>query len=178
MVIQQQPQTQREIRINHRIRIAQVRLVGSDGSQIGIVPTHEALRLAKEESLDLVEVNPRSTPPVCKIMDFGKYKYEEKKKNQEIRRNQVVIETKEIKLRPVIDRHDLDIKVVQIKQFLEDKNKVKITVRFKGREVMHSQLGMDLLTVIVQEVGTMAVVEFKPLLEGKAITMILAPSNG
>ena len=170
-------QRQQEIRINYRIRVPQVRLVSAEGSQIGIVQTPDALRQAKDEGLDLVEINPKANPPVCKIMDFGKYKYEEKKKTQEIRRAQVVVETKEIKLRPAIDKHDLDIKLTQIKGFLQEQNKVKITVRFKGREVMHSQLGLDLLTSIINDVANIAVVESRPLLEGKMMTLMLAPAK-
>jgi len=168
-------QKQHEIRVNHRIRVPQVRLVNAEGSQVGIVQTNDALRQAREENLDLVEVNPKSVPPVCKIMDFGKYKYEEKKKTQEIRKAQVVIETKEIKLRPAIGKHDLGIKLSQIKGFLEEQNKVKITVRFKGREVMHSQLGMELLNLVILELGELITVESMPVLEGKMMTLLLAP---
>jgi translation initiation factor IF-3 len=175
MTIQQKPQYEREIRINYRIRVAQVRLIDPEGKQLGIVNTSEALRQAVEAGFDLVEINPKTSPPVCKIMDFGKFKYEEKKKSQEIRRAQVVIDTKEIKLRPVIDSHDLETKINQIRGFLSDGDKVKITVRFRGREMAHTHLGLELLNNIISSLGDAAVVEAQPYLDGKTMLLMFAP---
>src|ERR1041384_8730351 len=128
-----------QIRINHRIRVPEVRVVAEDGSNLGVLTTDQALRRAREVGLDLVEINPKSNPPVCKILDFGKYKYEEKKRASEAKRKQTVVELKEVKLRPKTDDHDLQVKVRAARRFLESGNKVKFTVRFRGREITHPQ---------------------------------------
>ena len=128
-----------QIRVNHRIRVPEVRVVLDDGSQLGVMPTSEALKAAEGRGLDLVEVNPKSMPPVCKILDFGKYKYEEKKRASEAKRKQTIVELKEVKLRPKTDDHDLQVKVRSARRFLESGNKVKFTVRFRGREITHPQ---------------------------------------
>src|SRR6187549_971374 len=128
-----------QIRINHRIRVPEVRVVAEDGSNLGVLSTEAALRRAQEVGLDLVEVNPKATPPVCKILDFGKFKYEEKKRQREAKRKQTVVEVKEIKLRPKTDDHDLETKVRAARRFIEAGNKVKFTVRFRGREIAHPQ---------------------------------------
>ena len=134
-----QNQRQFQIRVNHRIRVPEVRVIAADGSMLGVLGTQEAMRLAQEQGLDLVEVNPKADPPVCKILDFGKYKYEEKKKAGEAKRKQTVVEIKEIKLRPKTDEHDLAFKVKAARRFLEAGHKVKFTVRFRGREITHPE---------------------------------------
>lgn len=137
--------TQSFVRTNNRIRVPQVRLIGSDGSQIGIMATYEALKLAQEESLDLVEINPKASPPVCKIVDYGKFKYDEKKKQAEARKNQKSSELKEITLRPKTEENDLEHKLASAKSFLEEGDNVKFTVKFRGREITHPQIGEDKL---------------------------------
>src|SRR5258708_11440755 len=127
-----QQQRQFQIRVNHRIRVPEVRVIGADGSMLGVMATHEALRAAQEQSLDLVEVNPKADPPVCKILDYGKFKYEEKKKTAEAKRKQTVVDVKEIKLRPKTDDHDINFKIRAARKFLEAGHKVKFTVRFRG----------------------------------------------
>src|ERR1700694_4762214 len=139
-----------QIRVNHRIRVPEVRVIGADGGMLGVLQTNGAMRMAEEQSLDRVEVNPRADPPVCKILDFGKYKYEEKKKTAEAKRKQTVVEIKEIKLRPKTDDHDLNFKIKAARRFLEAGHKVKFTVRFRGREVQHPEKGEEQLTVVVQ----------------------------
>ena len=139
-----------QIRVNHRIRVPEVRVIGADGGMLGVLQTHEALRMAQEQGLDLVEVNPKAEPPVCKILDFGKYKYEEKKKQAQARRNQAVVEIKEIKLRPKTDDHDIDFKIKAARRFLEAGHKVKFTVRFRGREITHPEKAHEQLDIILQ----------------------------
>ena len=134
-----------QIRINHRIRVPEVRVVAEDGENLGVMATEDALKRAREKGLDLVEVNPKSMPPVCKILDFGKYKYEEKKKQREAKRKQTVVEVKEIKLRPKTDDHDLNVKVRAARKFIEGGNKVKVTCRFRGREITHPETGRAVL---------------------------------
>src|ERR1700733_10155454 len=138
-----------QIRVNHRIRVPEVRVIGADGNQLGVLQTHEAMRMALEQGLDLVEVNPKADPPVCKILDFGKYKYEEKKKTAEAKRKQTVVEIKEIKLRPKTDDHDINFKVKAARRFLESGHKVKITVRFRGREITHPEKASEQITLLV-----------------------------
>src|SRR6516164_5380700 len=138
-----------QIRINHRIRVPEVLVIGADGGKLGVLQTHEALRAAQEQGLDLVEVNPKADPPVCKILDFGKYKYEEKKKQAQARRNQSVVEIKEIKLRPKTDDHDIAFKVKAARRFLESGHKVKFTVRFRGREITHPEKAQEQLQVVI-----------------------------
>src|SRR5882757_3964093 len=139
-----------QIRVNHRIRVPEVRVIDADGSMLGVLQTHEAMRLAQEQGLDLVEVNPKAEPPVCKILDFGKYKYEEKKKAGEAKRKQTVVEIKEIKLRPKTDDHDITFKTKAARRFLEAGHKVKFTVRFRGREITHPEKAQEQLNVIMQ----------------------------
>jgi len=161
--------------VNHRIRVPEVRVIGSDGTQLGIMTSQEALRLAQSEALDLVEVNPKADPPVCKVMDFGKYKYEEKKRANEARKKQTVVEIKEVKVRPKTDDHDLDTKVRHIRRFLEEGNKAKITVRFRGREITHPEKGREVLDDIIKALEGLINIEGNPALEGKAMTMLIAP---
>lgn len=165
------------IRTNWQIRIPQIRVVGADGTNLGVMNTRDALKMAQDQALDLVEINPRATPPVCKIMDFGKYKYEEKKKLQAAKKNQVVQELKEITFRPNTDDGDLRHKADQAKQFLTDGNKVKFTIRFRGREVTHPDVGKSKLDWLVQELSTLIVPNPQISMEGKFMHMIVAPSK-
>jgi translation initiation factor IF-3 len=142
---------------------------------LGVLPTHEALRLAREADLDLVEVNPKGVPPVCKIMDFGKFKYEEKKKENEAKKRQVQVELKEVKLRPKTDDHDLEVKVKHIRRFLEDGNKVKVTCRFRGREITHPETAEVQLLHFIDSTKDIAIVEQTPRMEAKTMTILLSP---
>lgn len=162
-------------RVNDRIRVPEVRVIGADGKQLGVLATDEAKRLAREQELDLVEVNPKARPPVCKIMDFGKFKYEEKKRQNEARKRQAQIALKEIKLRPKTDDHDIAFKVKHVRRFLEEGNKVKLTVRFRGREITHPETARRQIDIIVREVDDIAQVETHPRMEGRTMTAILAP---
>jgi translation initiation factor IF-3 len=164
-------------RINHRIRVPQVRVVSNEGEMLGVLDTSDALRRAREAGLDLVEVNPKAFPPVCKIMDFGKFKYEEKKRQGEARKRQALIELKEIKIRPKTDEHDIDFKLRHIQRFLEEGNKVKITCRFRGREITHPEMAMRQLQLFVERTQDIALVEVEPRMEGRTMTLILAPST-
>jgi translation initiation factor IF-3 len=164
-----------QIRINHRIRVPEVRVIGADGSMLGVLQTHEAMRLAQEQGLDLVEVNPKAEPPVCKILDFGKYKYEEKKKTAEAKRKQTVVEIKEIKLRPKTDDHDVDFKIRAARRFLEAGHKVKVTVRFRGREITHPEKAQEQITLMVQGTEDLANLESRPMMEARTMTVLIAP---
>ncbi|MGB5921781.1 MAG: translation initiation factor IF-3 [Syntrophobacteria bacterium] len=165
----------KHINVNLKIRAPQVRLIGVDGSQLGIVPLEEALERATEEKMDLVEVAPKATPPVCKIMDYGKYKYMQSKKLQEAKKKQTIIQIKEVKIRPKTEEHDYQFKLRHIKRFLGENNKAKITIMFRGREIAHSQLGLKVLERIIADTEEESVVEQTPKLEGRNMTMILAP---
>ncbi|MCC7045816.1 MAG: translation initiation factor IF-3 [Alphaproteobacteria bacterium] len=162
-------------RVNHEIRLPQVRLVGADGEMIGVVSIREALERAEQAGLDLVEVAPQAEPPVCKILDFGKYKYEAQKKKNEARKRQKVIDVKEIKFRPGIDDHDYDVKMRAMKKFLGEGDKVKITLRFRGRELAHQELGAKLLDRVRAAIDELAKVEQFPRMEGRQMTMVVAP---
>ncbi len=164
-----------QIRINHRIRVPEVRVIGADGEMLGVLATHEALKLAQESGLDLVEVNPKAEPPVCKVLDFGKFKYEEKKKAAEQRRKQTVVEIKELKLRPKTDDHDIETKLRHGRRFIEAGFKVKITVRFRGREIAHPEEAQKHLDYLVHHLEDIANVEVRPSMEGKSMTLIIAP---
>jgi translation initiation factor IF-3 len=170
-----EPRGTPQIRVNHRIRVPEVRVVADDGSNLGVLPTNEALRRAQERGLDLVEVNPKANPPVCKILDFGKYKYEEKKKQRDAKRKQTVVEVKEIKIRPKTDDHDIDVKVRAIRKFIEQGNKVKVTCRFRGREIMHPQRAEMQLQLIVSKCEDMVNVEQRPTMEARTMAVLLAP---
>jgi translation initiation factor IF-3 len=172
---QQQRGGQFQIRVNHRIRVPEVRVIGPDGQMLGVMQTHEALRAAQEQGLDLVEVNPKAEPPVCKILDFGKYKYEEKKKTAEAKRKQTVVEIKEIKLRPKTDDHDLNFKVKAARRFLEAGHKVKFTVRFRGREITHPEKAQEQLQFCIAETEDLANVETRAMMEARAMTIVVAP---
>jgi translation initiation factor IF-3 len=165
----------RELRVNERIRVRDVRVISDSGEQLGVMPTLEALRIARERNLDLVEVAPTAVPPVCRLMDFGKYKYEQTQKEREARRNQKVALLKEVRLTPKTHEHDLLFKSKMIQHFLEEGDKVKVTVRFKGREMAHPQLGKQALDTIIGHLKDAATLERSPLMEGRTMTMILAP---
>ena len=152
-----------------------VRLVGADGEMIGVVSIDEALAIADEEGLDLVEISPQSDPPVCKVLNYGKHRYEEKKRKQEVKKKQKTIEVKEVKFRPGIDTNDYNVKMRNIHKFIGEGNKVKVTLRFKGREIAHQDIGMKLFERIIADVDEIAKVEFMPKLEGKQAVMVLAP---
>ena len=164
-----------QIRVNHRIRVPEVRVVLDDGSQLGVMPTSEALKAAEGRGLDLVEVNPKSMPPVCKILDFGRYKYEEKKRASDAKRKQTVVELKEVKLRPKTDDHDLQVKVRSARRFLESGNKVKFTVRFRGREITHPQRAQMQLDWLVEQLADLANIEQRPQMEGRTMSAIVGP---
>ena len=164
-----------QIRVNHRIRVPEVLVIGPDGNKLGVLQTHEALRMAQEQGLDLVEINPKSEPPVCKILDFGKYKYEEKKKQAQARRNQAVVEIKEIKLRPKTDDHDINFKIRAARRFLEAGHKVKFTVRFRGREITHPEKAHEQLDVILKALEDVANIETRPMMEARAMSLVVAP---
>jgi len=157
------------------INAPMVRLIASDGGQVGIVPIKEAVAKAREDGLDLVEVAPEADPPVCRIMDFGKYKYVQSKKQQESKKKQTIIQVKEVKLRPKTEEHDYQFKLRNIRKFLAQKNKTKVTLRFRGREIAHANLAQGVLERIVQDVSDVGLVEQMPKLEGRTMIMVLAP---
>ena len=154
-----------------------MRVIDPAGEMLGVMQVRDAINRAKDYGLDLVEVSPNANPPVCKIQDFGKYKYEQQKKKSEARKKQKTVETKEIKLRPNIDKHDLDIKVKHVKEFLEEGNKVKFTLRFRGREMAHLELGNQLMERVKQGLGDLAKVEYAPKMEGRQMIMIVIPNK-
>ncbi|HEX7668832.1 MAG TPA: translation initiation factor IF-3 [Polyangiaceae bacterium] len=165
-----------QIRVNHRIRVPEVRVVIEEGGvMLGVMSTQQALREAEQRGLDLVEVNPKATPPVCKILDFGKFKYEEKKRARDAKRKQTVVEVKEIKLRPKTDDHDLDVKLRAARRFIESGNKVKFTVRFRGREIAHPQRAQMQLDWLRTKADDLATVEQQPTMEARAMSLILSP---
>ena len=163
------------LRINDEIRVPKVLLIDQEGEKQGIMPTSAALEAAEEAGLDLVEVSPNSDPPVCKILDYGKYKFQEQKKKNEARKRQKVVEIKEIKLRPGIDDHDYEVKMRSVRRFFEEGDKVKVTLRFRGRELAHPELGMKLLQQVKADFDPVAKVEYEPRMEGRQMIMILAP---
>ncbi|MFW5722494.1 MAG: translation initiation factor IF-3 [Desulfohalobiaceae bacterium] len=162
-------------RRNLQIRASQVRVVGEDGTQLGIMPTREAVAMAGEQGLDLVEVAPKAEPPVCRIMDYGKYQYQQKKKQQEARKKQVQIQLKEVKFRPKTDEHDFQTKVRHIRRFLEGGDRCKVTVFFRGREIVHKDKGMEILTRVRQELEEIAKVDQVPKFEGRTMSMVVSP---
>ena len=164
-------------RVNERIRVPEVRVVGDDGSQIGIMRTEEALRLAQERDMDLVEVAAEARPPVCRILDYSKYKYEQAQKVKQAKKHQQQIVIREIKFRPKIAQHDYDTKKGHVERFLRHKDKVKITIMFRGREVTHPERGRMILDRLAEELKELAVVEQRPNLDGRNMTMMLGPSK-
>ena len=165
------------IRVNDRIRIKEVRVISPDGTQLGILPIEQALQTAYSQNLDLVEVAPEARPPVCRIMDYGKYRYEQSKKAREARKKQTIIELKEIKLRPKTEEHDFQFKARNAERFLKEGNKAKITMMFRGREMIRMDRGKALLDRFVETLKDVAVVEQAPKIEGRNMTLILAPKH-
>ena len=164
-------------RVNEKIRAPEIRLIGPEGENIGVVTPEKAMDLAFEAELDLVEISPNATPPVCKIMDYGKYKYEQQKRESEARKKQKVIEVKEVKFRPNTDTHDYDVKMRNVVKFLEHGDKVKVTLRFRGREMAHQDLGRELLQRVAGDVEGIGKVENMPKMEGRQMIMIIAPAG-
>lgn len=162
-------------RVNEEIKVPTIRLVDADGEMVGVVSVQEGLEMAVEVGLDLVEVSPAADPPVCKILDYGKFKYAEQKKRNEARKKQKVIEIKELKMRPGIEEHDYQTKMRSMARFLDDGDKVKITIRFRGREMAHQDLGAKVLIRIQEDIAEIAKVEQSPRTEGRMMTMVIAP---
>ncbi|HTE50744.1 MAG TPA: translation initiation factor IF-3 [Kofleriaceae bacterium] len=167
-----------QYRVNHRIRVPEVRVVLDDGTQLGILTRDEALRLAEEKGLDLVEIAARSSPPVCRIMDYGRFKYEQSKKQKQARKHASSMELKEIKFRPKTEQHDMDFKVKHVRRFLEEGNKCRLVIVFRGREIVHPETGVAVLNRVVDATQDIASVEVRPSLEGKRMMMILGPRAG
>lgn len=161
--------------MNERIRIREVRLIDEEGTQVGIIPTRDALEMARERGLDLVEVAPNAIPPVCRLMDYGKFRYEQSRKDRESRKNQHVVELKEVRIRPKIDDHDLETKGRQAAKFLDAGDKVKLTVTFRGREMAHPDIGKGLLDQLADMLRPHGSIEQTPRLEGRAMTMMMNP---
>ena len=169
------PSRQDRTNINQQIKAREVRVIDPEGEQVGILPISQALERASEFGLDLVEISPNAAPPVCKIMDYGRYKYEQTKKRQEAKKKQSTFQLKEIKVRPNTDEHDLMVKIGRIRKFIDKKDKVKVTVMFRGREITLSRLGNEMLERIVEETSEIAVVEQRPKFEGRTLMMVLSP---
>ncbi len=167
----------REFRINERIRVREVRLIDEDGVQLGVVPVTEALQLARERGLDLVEVAPNAVPPVCRILDYGKFKYEQSKKEREARKHQHNVVLREIRMKAKIDDHDVDFKTRTVEKLLKEGDKVKVTVMFRGREMAHPQIGKALLDRVYERVKDLSTVEKPASMEGRHMTMILTPGT-
>jgi translation initiation factor IF-3 len=163
------------LRVNREIRAPEVRVIDEEGGMLGVFSPMEALRMAEERGLDLIEIAPTAKPPTCKIMDYGKYKYELKKKEHQARKNQTVITIKEVQLRPRTDQHDLDVKMRHARRFLEEGDKVKVNLRFYGREMAHQELGFQLLQKVVKSLDDIAMVEVPPKMEGRQLFVLLAP---
>ncbi|WP_149536126.1 translation initiation factor IF-3 [Siccirubricoccus phaeus] len=170
-----QPPTRDGPRVNEEIRVPQVRLIDQNGEMIGVMSARDALLRAYEVGMDLLEISPNAVPPVCKITDYGKYKYEQQKKANEARKKQKIVEIKEVKVRPNIDDHDYDVKMRQMKSFIGEGDKVKVTLRFRGREMAHQDLGIKVLERIRTELGETIKVEQMPRLENRQMIMVLAP---
>ncbi len=162
-------------RANERIRAIDVQVIGSDGSNLGVLPLKKAIELAKQEDLDLIEISPNANPPVCKIMDIGKYKYDLQKKANLAKKKQKIVSLKEIKLRPGTETHDYNFKIKNAKKFIDKGDKVKFTVKFKGREMQHTNLGKELMRKIIDETKDIAKVESEPKFEGRQMVMIIQP---
>lgn len=167
----------KQANVNEKIRASEVRVVGSDGKQLGIMPLNRALDLAAQEELDLVEVAPGAEPPVCKIMDYGKFKYQQNKRSQEAKKKQTVIQVKEVKMRPKTDEHDLQVKIRNIRRFLSQKDKAKVSILFRGREIAYADQGTKILERISEELKDDAIMEQAPKMEGRNLVMVLAPKS-
>lgn len=168
----------RETRVNERIRAHQVRLIDENGENVGVMPPQRALEIARERNLDLVEISPNANPPVCKLMDYGRYKYEQAKKENEARKNQKTITLKDIRLSPRTDEHDVDVKTRKIQEFLAEGDRVRISVKFRGAEMRHPDIGRKLLDGIAEVLKGMAVIERSPIMEGKMMSMIVSRAPG
>ena len=166
-----------EHQLNEEIRDKEVRLIGADGAQLGIMSSADAQRLAYEKDLDLVKIAPNATPPVCKIMDYGKFRFEQMKKEKEAKKNQRVVEIKEVRMSPNIDTNDFNVKLKNAQKFLKDGNRVKVTVRFRGREMAHTSIGEVLLMQFGEQCAEIATVEKNPKLDGRLMTMFLSPKT-
>jgi translation initiation factor IF-3 len=177
IIIEERSISANEFRVNDSIRASEVRLIGATGENVGVVPTREALRMAQQAELDLVEIAPNSTPPVCKIMDFGKFLYEKEKKEREARKAQTKVEVKEIRLRPKTTGHHRDFKVDDARRWLEHNMKVRVTVRFRGREITYPEIALEDLREIAQSLSDVAAVEQAPAIEGRAMSMMLVPAK-
>jgi len=169
------PPTRDGPRVNEMINVRQVRLIDHDGQNIGVIGTEEAMAMAEEVGLDLVEISPNADPPVCKILDYGRFKYQAQKKANEARKKQKVIEVKEIKMRPNIDEHDYDVKMRAMQRFLDEGDKVKVTLRFRGREMAHQDIGMRVLERVREDLQTVSKVEQLPKMEGRQMIMVISP---
>ncbi len=167
----------KDLRINEEIRVPEVRLVGLEGEQLGIMPIKQALKIATEKGLDLVEVAPTAKPPVCRVMDYGKYRFEQSKREKEAKKNQKIINVKEVKLRPNIEEHDFGTKAKNAEKFLKSGDKVKVTIMFRGREITHPDLGKQLCLKMAETMEQVAIIEKLPKVEGKNMTMILTPKQ-
>ena len=163
--------------LNEEIRDKEIRVIGHDGAQLGIMPPADALRLAEEHEMDLVKISPNATPPVCKIMDYGKFRFEQTKKEKEARKNQHVVEIKEVRMSPGIDVNDFNVKLRNVQKFLSEGNRCKVTVRFRGREMAHTNIGQELLLKFAQECGETAVMDKPPKLEGRHMSIFLSPKT-
>ncbi|MBQ7065076.1 MAG: translation initiation factor IF-3 [Firmicutes bacterium] len=166
-----------EVLINEEIRDREVRVIDSDGTQLGIMPTRDALRLAQEKELDLINIAPQATPPVCKILDFGKYRFEQTKREKEAKKKQKVIEIKEVRLSPNIDDHDMETKAKSAAKFLQNGDKVKVSVRFRGRELSRTEIGKKVLDDFVESISDVATVEKPARMEGRSMVMFLMPKR-
>jgi len=167
----------RKNRVNEMIRVSSVRVIDENGDQKGVMPTIEALGIAREIGLDLVEVSPDANPPVCKLLDYGKYRFEQEKKIRESKKKQKQIKLKEIRMQPKIEKHDLEFKTKHIREFLEEGNKVKVTIRFRGREMAHTELGRNVLEKILELIDSSYNLDVHPKMEGKLMYMLLSPSS-
>ncbi|WP_348524083.1 translation initiation factor IF-3 [Phaeobacter sp. J2-8] len=162
-------------RVNERIRATEIRLIGAEGENVGVVTPARAMEMAADAGLDLVEISPNATPPVCKIMDFGKFKYEQQKRESEARKKQKIIEVKEVKFRPNTDTHDYEVKMRNVYKFLENGDKVKVTLRFRGREMAHQNLGRELLERVAEDTKELGKIENMPKMEGRQMIMMIGP---
>jgi translation initiation factor IF-3 len=167
----------KEAGINWEIKASEVRVIDGEGRQVGILPLKEAMKIAEEQGLDLVNVAPNASPPVCRVMNYGKFKYQQNKKTQEARKHQTVIHVKEVKVRPHTEEHDFQFKLRHVKRFLSEGNKVKVTMLFRGREIAHPEFGKEMLERVIAEMKDLMVIEQTPRLEGRSMVMILAPKS-
>ena len=166
-----------DLMINEEIRDREVRVVDQNGEQLGVMPIRQALEMAEEQQLDLVKIAPQAKPPVCKIMDYGKYRFEQSKREREIRKNQKVIEVKEVRLSATIEDHDVDVRVKNAVKFLKDGNKVKVTIRFRGRQITHSEIGREVMHDFAERIKDYGTVDKGPMIEGRNMSMFVSPKD-